>query len=89
MEYQHSNSAFGARNPFAATKPQARAHYYMTYISGPLVIPKLYNGRNRTFFLFGYDGYTTPGGSSFPRMCRRFASAPVTSRAFPQSCETR
>ncbi len=24
--------------------------------SGPVVIPKLYNGKNKTFFLFGYDG---------------------------------
>ena len=24
--------------------------------SGPVIIPKLYNGRNKTFFLFGYEG---------------------------------
>ena len=24
--------------------------------SGPVVIPKLYNGKNKTFFLFGYEG---------------------------------
>ena len=24
-------------------------------VGGPLVIPKLYNGRNRTFFFFGYQ----------------------------------
>ena len=27
-------------------------------ISGPVVIPKLYNGRNKTFFLWGYEGIT-------------------------------
>ena len=25
-------------------------------ISGPVYLPKLYNGRNKTFFLFGYEG---------------------------------
>ncbi len=25
-------------------------------VSGPVVIPKLYNGKNKTFFLFGYEG---------------------------------
>ncbi len=60
-DFQHSNSGFSARNPFAATKPPGRAHYYASHIAGPLLLPKIYNGRNRTFFLFSYDGYTTPG----------------------------
>ncbi|MFN0170446.1 MAG: carboxypeptidase regulatory-like domain-containing protein [Bryobacteraceae bacterium] len=59
-EFQHSNSAFGARNPFASRRPQSRSSYYMTHIAGPLVIPRIYNGRNRTFILLGYDGFTTP-----------------------------
>ncbi len=25
-------------------------------IGGPVIIPKLYNGKNRTFFMFGYEG---------------------------------
>jgi hypothetical protein len=32
-------------------------------ISGPVAIPKLYNGRNKTFFLFGYENI----GDSRPR----------------------
>jgi len=59
-EFQHQNSAFGARNPFAATRPQSKSHYYNTHIAGPVVIPRLYDGRNRTFLLLSYDGYTTP-----------------------------
>ncbi|MCX6631596.1 MAG: TonB-dependent receptor [Candidatus Solibacter sp.] len=33
--------------------------------SGPVIIPKVYNGRNRTFFLFVYEGIhsTTPVGT--------------------------
>jgi hypothetical protein len=34
-------------------------------ISGPVYIPKLYNGRNKTFFMFNYEGfrYNTGGNS--------------------------
>jgi len=30
---------------------------YGLQLDGPVVIPKLYNGRNKTFFLFNYEGY--------------------------------
>ena len=30
-------------------------HEISTLVSGPVVLPKLYNGRNRTFFLFGWS----------------------------------
>lgn len=38
--------------------PRADFSYnrYGGSISGPVVLPKLYNGRNRTFFLYGYEG---------------------------------
>jgi hypothetical protein len=36
------------RNDFGAT------------IGGPIVIPKLYDGRNRTYFFFSYEGYRFP-----------------------------
>jgi len=35
-------------------------HYldqYGVQLDGPVYIPKLYNGKNRTFFLFNYEGY--------------------------------
>ncbi|MFB3829379.1 MAG: carboxypeptidase regulatory-like domain-containing protein, partial [Bryobacteraceae bacterium] len=35
-------------------------HYLDQYgmqLDGPVYIPKLYNGRNKTFFLFNYEGY--------------------------------
>ena len=30
---------------------------YGVQLDGPLYIPRLYNGRNKTFFLFNYEGY--------------------------------
>jgi len=32
-----------------------RFHLISAHISGPVVIPKLYNGRNKTFFLWGFQ----------------------------------
>lgn len=40
----------------AAGKPQFRLYRYGGSVSGPINIPKLYNGRNRTFFMYGYEG---------------------------------
>lgn len=49
-----ANDAFGkARgNP----RPETKSDRFGGYISGPVVLPWLYNGRNKTFFLFGYEG---------------------------------
>ena len=49
-----ANDAFGkARgNP----RPETKSDRFGGYISGPVVLPWLYDGRNKTFFLFGYEG---------------------------------
>jgi hypothetical protein len=48
-----ANDSFGkARgNP----RPNTFSNRYGGYISGPISIPKLYDGKDRTFFLFGYE----------------------------------
>jgi len=51
------NSDMDARNFFATSKPELRRNQFGGLISGPVVIPKLYNGRNRTFFLFSWESY--------------------------------
>src|SRR2546425_867155 len=40
----------------AAGKPQFRLYRWGGSVSGPLEIPKLYHGRNRTFLMYGYEG---------------------------------
>jgi hypothetical protein len=40
----------------AVGKPQFRLYRWGGSASGPVSIPKLYNGRNRTFFMYGYEG---------------------------------
>src|SRR4030095_590510 len=55
--YFMQNPVFTANKYFrlAAGKPQFRLYRWGGNRSGPVVIPKLYNGRNRTFFMYGYE----------------------------------
>src|SRR5439155_6564432 len=49
------NSFFDANShnaPAGSKKPVNRDNYEGVHFSGPVHIPKLYNGRNRTFFMF-------------------------------------
>ncbi len=37
-------------------------------VGGPVSIPKVYDGRNKTFFFFNFDGWRTVAGNSFVRI---------------------
>jgi hypothetical protein len=56
--YFMQNPALNANKYFrlAVGKPQFRLYRWGGSLSGPVVIPKLYDGRNRTFFMYGYEG---------------------------------
>ena len=49
------NAVFNARNFFAGTRDQLKRNQFGFTLGGPVVIPKLYNGRDRTFWFFGYQ----------------------------------
>jgi hypothetical protein len=50
------NQAYNAANAFSgAVDPLHRTDFGGT-VGGPVSIPRLYNGRDRTFFFFGYQG---------------------------------
>ena len=55
------NNIFDARDTFAdqyRTSPSPfRQNQFGATVGGPVWIPHLYNGRNRTFFQFGYEGW--------------------------------
>jgi len=59
------NNIFDARDHFkdvnANGSPAApvpfRQNQFGAMFSGPVMLPKLYNGRNRTFFTFAYEGW--------------------------------
>ncbi|HEV2417456.1 MAG TPA: TonB-dependent receptor [Terriglobia bacterium] len=61
------NNAFDARNPFLSTVTPFHQNQFGAAVGGPVIIPRLYNGKNRTFFYAAYEGYRnhTPNTSFF------------------------
>jgi hypothetical protein len=74
------NDFFDARNFFAVQKdpvtgrynPMLRYDQYGGTIAGPVWLPKIYNGRGKTFFFFGYEQWYYKSGSL------NFATVPTT-----------
>ncbi|MBK9169387.1 MAG: TonB-dependent receptor [Bryobacterales bacterium] len=56
-EDRYINNALLHRNHFVLNRPDRPFVYHNLagILSGPVVLPKLYDGRNKTFFLFGYS----------------------------------
>jgi hypothetical protein len=52
-----NNEALDASKPFVNTKPISRKHDFGFSLSGPIWIPKVYNGRNRTFFFLNWEEF--------------------------------
>ncbi len=58
--WYHQNAAFDSIPFGAATKPHKVGNTFGAEVSGPVVIPHLYNGHGRTFFFGDYEGYRFP-----------------------------
>jgi hypothetical protein len=64
------NEALNAGIPFTnngrggLSRPVNRKHDFGFSVGGPVRIPHVYNGRNRTFFFFNYESYRTRTFSS-------------------------
>jgi len=54
-EFLRNNVAV-ARPFFAQRRGQNTQNQFGATVGGPVMIPRLYNGRDRTFFFFGYEG---------------------------------
>jgi len=60
-----NNQVLNARNYFTlptpanpnAAKPPLRQNQYGVEVDGPVMLPKLYDGRNKTFFMASFGGY--------------------------------
>ena len=50
------NAVFNARNFFAAKRDQLKRNQYGGTVGGPIKIPHVYDGSNKDFFFFGYQG---------------------------------
>jgi outer membrane receptor protein involved in Fe transport len=51
------NDVFDARNFFDAGKSPLRRNQYGAMVSGPVTLPKVYKGRDRTFYLLSWESY--------------------------------
>src|SRR3954454_8445970 len=68
------NDAMDARGYFESSLPPLRQNQYGASVGGPVSIPKLYSGKNRTFFYAAWEGY-------------RFRSASTTRVLVPTDAE--
>jgi hypothetical protein len=70
-----NNSGFNAKpynfSSAPQPKPPLHANTFGAALGGPVFIPKLYQGRNRTFFYAHYEGFQSPSST------QSFASLPV------------
>jgi hypothetical protein len=51
------NEALNAAQPYTGIKNKLRQNDYGFTVGGPVWIPKLYNGKNRTFFFFSFEQF--------------------------------
>ena len=58
------NDVFDATGYFDGEKSKLRRNQYGAVLSGPIRIPKLYDGRNRTFFMVTWDELHVINGKS-------------------------
>ncbi len=56
------NNALDAAGFFAKQPPILKQHDFGFTAGGPVYIPKIYNGRNRTFFFASYQGFRNRAG---------------------------
>jgi len=56
----HQNSAFAARNTFSAKVPKLIMNDFGGSVGGPIMIPKLYSGRDKTFFFLDWESLRLP-----------------------------
>lgn len=81
------NSAFNARDPFASAIPQFGYNLYGTAAGGPVILPTLYNGRNRTFWFFSYEasreGVPRAFVSTVPTLAQRAGDFSATAVRLP------
>src|SRR6185369_9489925 len=58
------NDALDAFSPFqSGTKPVLRQNQFGFVVGGPVYIPKLYDGRNKSFFMANYEGWRITNGA--------------------------
>lgn len=52
----NQNTDYDARNTFSATVPKLDMNDFGLFLGGPVWIPKVYNGKNKTFYFGSFEG---------------------------------
>jgi hypothetical protein len=63
--WYHQNSAFDAIPFGATTKPHIVGNDFGGTVGGPVVIPHLYNGHDKSFFFGTYEGFRLPSATPY------------------------
>ena len=61
------NDRMDARNFFGVRPDVLKRNQFGASVGGPVFLPKLYNGKNRTFFFFNYEGMRERQGNTVNR----------------------
>ncbi len=57
------NDKLDARNFFAADTPHLRRNQFGASLGGPVYLPRVYNGRDKTFFFFSWESFRQGQGN--------------------------
>jgi hypothetical protein len=55
FEYLRNETMFNAHQPYNHVRPRDRRHDFGFTAGGPVYLPKLYDGRDKTFFFFSFE----------------------------------
>ena len=62
----YRSNRFYARDPFSQSKqPPLQRREFGASVGGPVYVPKLYNGKDKTFFFFTYEGLRQPQQNTY------------------------
>ncbi len=91
----HRNAALNAQDFFSNEQglsiPDYKRNVFGFTMGGPVFLPKLYNGKSRTFFFFDYEGHREQSATTLLATVPTTCSGPATSRrlSVPTAASTR
>lgn len=60
----YETAGFNSNVPLAARKPKLVMNDFGLFYGGPVIVPHLYNGRDKTFYFLSYEGLRLPQQTS-------------------------
>jgi len=76
-------AAYDAKSPFAATKPRLVMNDFGAYLGGPVSIPGIYHGADKTFFFASYEGLRRPAQTTLTESVPSLALRSGNLSAYP------